>query len=143
MKLGMVFALLTTILAALSISSSPERNSPSNWVKQEQIKVFQDKVLLDIPGVSWTTFADTNSMDPFLDADANALEILPDNPDDINVGDVISYRASSGVVIHRVTKKGYDDEGLYYTVKGDNNTLRDPYKVRYEDVEGVLVAIIY
>ena len=126
-----------------NLLSAPERPSPSNWIKESQIKVYRDRVVLDIKNANWSKFTNTNSMDPFLDEDANAIEILPENPEDIKVGDVISYKTVFGILIHRVIEIGEDKQGIYYIVKGDNNYLRDPFKVRYEDVEGVLVAIIY
>jgi len=123
--------------------SAPERSSPSDWIKEEQIKVYQDKIILNIQNANWSKFTNTNSMDPFLDEDANAIEILPENPQDIKVGDIISYNTVFGILIHRVIEVGEDEAGLYYLVKGDNNIFRDPFKVRYEDLQGVLVAIIY
>ena len=123
--------------------SAQELSSPSDWIKEEQIKVFKDKVILDIPGATWAKFTDTNSMDPFIDEDANAIEIAPANADEIQIGDVISYQTSYGILIHRVIKKGEDEQGFYYYVKGDNNSIRDPFKVRFEDVQGVVVAVVY
>jgi len=82
-------------------------------------------------------------MDPFLDEDSHAIEIKPEDPDEINKGDVISYKTSYGTVIHRIIDKSIDEEGIYYTVKGDNNQLQDPFKIRYDDIKGVVVAIIY
>ncbi|MBU0459580.1 MAG: hypothetical protein KKH52_03440 [Nanoarchaeota archaeon] len=127
----------------LNLLSSPERQSPSNWIKEEQIKVFNDRVILEIPGATWAKFTDTNSMDPFIDEEANAIELKPEDADSINIGDVISYETAYGVLIHRVIEKGVDSSGMYYYVKGDNNTLRDPFKVRFEDVKGVVVAVVY
>ena len=126
-----------------SILGGQELSSPSDWVKEEQIKVFKDKVILEIPGATWARFTDTNSMDPFIDETSNAIELKPQNPAEINVGDVISYQTSYGVLIHRVIEKGEDEQGYYYLVKGDNNTVRDPFKVRFDDVKGVVVAVIY
>jgi len=145
--------IISTLLLAVSVISltnsqvnsfkSPEINSPSDWISEEQISVFNDKVILDINKATWAKFTNTNSMDPFIDENSNAIEILPDNPKDINVGDVISYQSKQGTIIHRVINRGQDAEGIYYIVKGDNNTFSDPYKVRYENVKGVVVAVIY
>ena len=120
-----------------------EISSPSDWILEENISVYPDKVVINIENPTWARFTDTNSMDPFFDAESNAIEILPADPHLIKVGDIIAYQTSLGTVIHRVVEKGHDEEGLYYQVKGDNNTLADPLKVRYSDVRGVVVAIIY
>ncbi|MEW5896408.1 MAG: signal peptidase I [Nanoarchaeota archaeon] len=120
-----------------------ELQSPGDWIKEEQIKVYKDRVVIDINDASWAGFTDTNSMDPFIDKNTNAIEISPKDPQSINVGDVISYQTEKGVIIHRVIDKGRDKLGVYYLVKGDNNNFSDPFKVRFENVKGVVVAVIY
>jgi|SRR3989344_3902087 len=149
--IGLSILILLSIIAIsfsdkqipINFLGGTERSSPSNWVKEEQIKVFKDQVILDIPGATWAKFTDTNSMDPFIDENSNAIEIHPVNPDSIQIGDVISYQTSYGILIHRVIEKNEDENGFYYLVKGDNNTIRDPFQVRYEDVKGVVVAVVY
>ena len=147
---GIAVLLILVLLSLTGFSTVPtiilgggENASPSDWVKPEQINVYQDKVILAIPHAFWASFTNTNSMDPFLDEDAHAIEVLPESPDKINVGDVIAYRAKDGVIIHRVIAQGEDAEGAYYVVKGDNNRFGDPLKVRFEDVQGVVVAVVY
>ncbi|MBU1111616.1 MAG: signal peptidase I [Nanoarchaeota archaeon] len=127
----------------LNFWGGAEIASPSDWVSEDQIKVYDDTVILQLTGATWAKFTDTNSMDPFLDDGANAIEIMPDSAEDIQVGDIISYQTDSGIIIHRVIEVGEDNDGIYYTVQGDNNSFADPVKVRYSDVVGVLVAIIY
>lgn len=149
-----IFSLLLITLSAgvislvdkqfpLSLFDTKELASPSDWIKEEQIKVYNNKVVIEIQNSTWASFTNTNSMDPFLDEDAHAIEIKPQDPNEINKGDVISYKTSYGTVIHRIISKGIDEEGIYYLVKGDNNQIQDPFKVRYEDVKGVVVAIVY
>jgi hypothetical protein len=153
LKLFLVIAFLVVLLVAtlslaekqvpLSLLGGKELFSPSDWIKEEQIKVYQDKVVLEIDNPLWATFTNTNSMDPFIDESSHAIEISPESADSINVGDVISYNSKIGVVIHRVIDKGKDEQGIYYIVKGDNNNFKDPFKVRFSDVVGVVVAVIY
>lgn len=123
--------------------SSSEIMSPNDHISEEQIKVYDDRVVLDVDDPVWSSFTDTNSMDPLLDAGANGIEIKPQSPNDIHVGDVISYKSGNGVVIHRVIEIGSDEEGIFYVVKGDNNPIPDKEKVRFEDVQGILVAVVY
>jgi uncharacterized protein (UPF0248 family) len=49
----------------------------------------------------------------------------------------------SGTIIHRVVKIGQDSEGWYAILKGDNLSQEDPEKVRFDQVQRVVVAIIY
>lgn len=129
--------------------AAPEKASPNDWVREEQIKVYKDRVILEIPNALWAGFTDTNSMDPFLDERSNAIEIKPSSPEEVKVGDVIAYNiddslyGGQGTLIHRVVEKGIDREGVYYKVKGDNSTIADPFKVRFEQIEGVVVAVVY
>jgi len=126
-----------------TITSGKEKPSPSDWVKSEQIRIYDNRIVIEIPNAVYAEFADTNSMDPVLDAGTNGIEIKPESPDDIQVGDIIAYRADVGVIIHRVVEKGIDSEGIYFITKGDNNRQADPQKIRFEQVERVLVALIY
>ncbi|MGM5481635.1 MAG: hypothetical protein ACQESE_04470 [Nanobdellota archaeon] len=125
--------------------SGLDRTSPGDHIKEHQIRVYDDRVELAVAGVQWARFEDTNSMDPFLDKNANALQFVPESPDIISEGDIISYRKHEGEnrIIHRVVHKGMDENGVYFIVKGDNNPVSDPGKVRFDQVERVLFAVIY
>ena len=125
--------------------SSPEIDSPGDHIKEEQIHVYNDRVVIDVAGATWASFSDTNSMDPFLDERSNSIEIKPDAPESIKEGDIISYYSSitGDLLVHRVISVDIDDSGVYYILKGDNNNIRDPEKVRFNQVHGVLVGIIY
>lgn len=124
---------------------SPELRSPSDHISESRIHVLDDKVVLDIKGAQWASFTDTNSMDPLIDKGANSIEIKPNGDDEINIGDIISFRTEfdDGIIIHRVVGIGEDAEGKYYLTKGDNNPTIDPGKVRFKDVNGLVVGVIY
>lgn len=126
-------------------NSKKDKSSPSDWIKESQIKVYDDKVVIEIEGAQWARFTDTKSMDPMLDSSANAIEIVPKTAASIKVGDIISFNTeyTDGTIIHRVIEKGTDEDGIYFITKGDNNANADPGKVRFSQVQRVLVAIIY
>ncbi|NJL44157.1 MAG: hypothetical protein HC945_02475 [Nitrosarchaeum sp.] len=140
---------ITQQLVRLPSQGITERPSPSDWIAEERIKVSPTKVEIDLTGlqrpIQWATFTDTNSMDPVIDAGANAIEFVPRNEDDIGQGDIVSYLSAyaQGPVIHRVVEKGTDEEGTYYILKGDNNPQPDPGKVRFSQIQRVVLAIIY
>ena len=130
----------------LGFEVAPERTSPQDWVSEDRIKVWSNKVEIDtrgMPGVGWAKFTDTNSMDPLLDSESNAIEIEPTSPDQLKVGDIISYDSPYGSIIHRIKAIGNDKKGWYAITQGDNITQPDPDKVRWEQVRRVVVAIIY
>ena len=120
-------------------------STPSDRVSEDQIKVYSDKVVLDLKGASWSTFTPTHSMEPMISEKANGIELKPKSPDELKVGDIISYKSdfADGIIIHRIIESGFDDNGWYAIVKGDNNSEPDPGKVRFEQINGVLVGVIY
>jgi len=126
-------------------SEPPERDSPYDHIKESQIHVTDSGVTIDIQGAEWAKFTDTNSMDPVLDEWANAIEFIPTSPDQIHVGDIVSYYSeiADTTIIHRVVEYGEDAEGPYWIFKGDNIPIRDPEQVRFEQIRRVVVAIIY
>ena len=148
--LGLVFndaySELSSLERPLSLfQDGIEKNSPGDWIKEDQIKVYNDKVIINLKDAEWASFTNTNSMDPVLDEKTNAIEIIPKSSGNIHVGDIISYKSdyADGTIIHRVIKIGSDEEGWYCIVKGDNNQSPDPGKIRFNQIKRVLVAIIY
>jgi signal peptidase I len=120
-----------------------ERDSPQDRISEDNILVYSDRVIIRIKDPQWASFADTNSMDPIIDAGANAIEIVPKTMADIQVGDIVSYKDGDSIVIHRVIEKKQDEQGEYLVMKGDNNPIADPGKVRFNQVQRVVVGIIY
>jgi len=124
--------------------SLPERASPFDRVKEDQIEVYGDKIVINLKDAEWAKFTDTNSMDPVIDTGANAIEVKPTSEKDIYVGDIISYDDGNGnVIIHRVIETGTDNSGWYAITKGDNAPEADLGKVRFSQVERVVTVIIY
>ncbi|OGM02715.1 signal peptidase I [Candidatus Woesearchaeota archaeon RBG_13_36_6] len=128
-----------------SFFSYKEKLTPQDRIKEEQIKVYENMVVIDLENASWAKFVSTGSMIPTLSEDANAIELTPSSPKEIYVGDIISYVSPDGedIIIHRVVEIGEDEQGWYAITKGDNNQLNDPFKVRFEQIERVLIGIIY
>jgi len=121
------------------------QKGPVDRIKENQIQVFNDKVVIYLHNAEWASFTPTGSMEPVLNEYANAIQIIPKSEKDINVGDIISYESeyAEGIIIHRVVEVGYDKEGWYCIAKGDNNPKKDPGKIRFPQIKRVLVAIIY
>lgn len=133
-------------IQTLPINPSPdEKNSPFDWIKEDQIHVYNDKIIIDLKDAEWATFTDTNSMDPIIDYGANAIEIVPKNESYIHLGDIVSYKSdyASGTIIHRVIEINQDEEGWYCRTKGDNNPDIDPGKIRFSQIQRLVVAVIY
>ena len=125
--------------------SGVERLSPPDHIKEENIHVYSDRVVIDIENPEWATFTSTKSMDPIIDVGANSIQIVPQNKSIVGVGDIASYESvyATGTIIHRIVHIGEDELGTYYYLKGDNNILKDPGKVRFNQIRRITVGIIY
>ncbi len=121
------------------------RNTPSDHIKESQIEVYKDRVIIDVQNAIWAKFTPTHSMDPVLSEKANAIEIVPKSKEEVNVGDIVAYKSeyADGIIIHRVINKAEDENGVYFTIKGDNNPEADPGKIRFSQIQSVVVGIIY
>lgn len=120
-----------------------EKPSPGNWVKENQIVIYPDRVVIFVANASMSRYANTNSMLPFFDETANGIEIEPKSPSDINVGDIIAYEQGGNLIVHRVVKIGSDEQGWFCIAKGDNSPVQDVMKIRFKDIKYVTIAIIY
>ena len=122
-----------------------ERISPFDRIKESQIIVDDNKVVVELKNPKLASFLNTNSMDPILDETANAIETVPESEDDIKIGDIISYysKEKNITLVHRVIDIGNDNNGKYFVLKGDNNIHPDQEKVRFEDIQRLIVMIIY
>lgn len=121
------------------------KTSPFDRIKEDQIHVLNNNVVIDVKDAQWATFTDTHSMEPVLSKGSNAIEIAPQDESYINVGDIVSYRSeyADGVIIHRVIAVGQDSNGWYAIMKGDNNPEPDPGRIRFSQIKRLVVAIIY
>jgi hypothetical protein len=124
-------------------SESPTGMMPFDRIQKEQIEVYSDRAIIDVRGLLWANFSTTGSMLPVLGPSAHALQIIPKSAGEIQVGDIVSYRIDSRVIIHRVIKKGADENGDYFITKGDNNAEQDPFPVRFSQIDRVVVGILY
>ena len=116
--------------------------APSDKISERDIVILEDMIILKIPNSTLSTYAPTGSMRPLFDEGANGIRVVPSGPEDVEVGDIVSYRSNGDLIVHRVVRKGVDSEGLYFVLKGDNNTLADE-RVRFEDIEYITVGVIW
>ena len=70
-------------------------------------------------------------------------QVIPENQEELQEGDIISFETDYGTIIHRIIKIDYDKEGWYAITKGDNSPVNDSEKVRFTQIKRVVVAIIY
>ena len=117
--------------------------SPSDRINMDNVQVFSDRAIIDMDDLIFAKIKDTHSMEPVLNSGSISLELPPDVPSNIKVGDIISFEQEGKVIIHRVVLVGEDPEGWFAATKGDNNEEPDPSKVRFDSVKGIVVGILY
>ncbi len=117
-------------------------DAPFDFIKQDQIQIYEDKIVINVEGASMSRYAPTGSMKPVLDEGANGIRVKPKSEDNIHVGDIITFKQGSHLIVHRVVDKGIDQEGIYFVTKGDNNSVVDG-KIRFLDIEYITVAMIW
>jgi hypothetical protein len=122
-----------------------DKPSPHDWISMENIRVYDNQVVISLPHPEWAMYLNTKSMDPVIDATANTIQLVPKKEADIHLGDIVAYESTyhEGVITHRVIELGSDEGGWYAILKGDNNPKQDPGKIRFEQIKRIVVAIIY
>jgi hypothetical protein len=119
-----------------------EINSPFDFIKEEHISIQEKGILININNTTISKYSNSNSMIPVLNSNSTGISIKPESEGDIHIGDIICFYLDEEFITHRVVEKGIDDIGVYFVTKGDNNLMRDK-KIRFEDIDSILVAILY
>ena len=122
-----------------------EKEGPGDRIKDSDVQVFNNNIRIDIKNAKSRKFIDSNSMDPLIDEGTTTLEIKPKFASDIKVGDIIAYDVDGYdfAFVHRVVEIGKDNDGVYFITKGDNFYKEDPNKLRFSDIKGIVVGILY
>lgn len=136
-------ALIYPVLSFTTLAKSREVDSPSDFLKDDDILILNSNVILNVKNAFLTKFADTNSMDPVLDENSNGIEVPYTEDMVLNVGDIISFDYDGLTRIHRIVSIQKDDEGVYYLTQGDNAKNIDALKVRSSQIKGKLIGVIY
>lgn len=160
----MIFALLLTIgliagwllnetyyysnIKQVPLGSNGDINvvkSPHDIVKDSEIEIQKDKVIIYKNGITGAVFLDTKSMEPSFGHGSTGLDIKVDNEEDIKIGDVVVYKPEWNenlLIPHRVIGISSNDDGSkIFHVKGDND--RAVEKVTFDQIKYLQIGIIY
>jgi len=143
LNLGFIFFILGSGgISGFSVFGNPEIKGPSDFIKEDQISFESGKIIINLDNVMLSRYVDSESMLPILGKDATGIEIKPESAGQINIGDIVCFFRDDKLIVHRVVEKGIDGEGIYFITKGDNNNEPDD-KIRFLDIDSVLVGILY
>lgn len=141
-----------------------ERPSPGDIVPLSSIYRIDNNIVIDLarlniplktpPEHFIPNIPDTGSMDCTFDTEHNNILIAGADREDhamlidrLIVGDIAVYSFDSlNLVIHRIVKKGIDEEGRYFKFQGDNpitNPKPDPKRVRDKHILWISIGTIY
>ena len=140
--LALNFSFSSSLEHPLSFFSTSELRAPSDFIKEEDISIYKDRIVIELDNASISKYAPTGSMLPLFDKDSNGIRLAPKSEDDINLGDIITFEKDSNLIVHRVIEKNQDSEGVYFITKGDNNDYTDE-KIRFKDIKYITIGILY
>lgn len=138
----MVYGLENPFSNFTSLNLLSSNDAPSDFIKENQIETYSDKIVINIQDASISEYSPSGSMKPVLDENSNGIRIKPKSEQDINIGDIITFKQDNLLIVHRVIEKGNDKEGIYFIMKGDNNTLTDG-KIRFKDIKYKTIGVIW
>ena len=157
------WAILGFLIAILSVISLIDNShiKESNCVKEQkiepvkkiirteapfprmkgQVSVYDDKMCINGTFKTHNTLG-TGSMSPVWLKHHTLVTIKP-TKSNVYIGDIITFHERNTTISHRIIDIKNDEEGRYYVTKGDNNKKKDNFKIRFENITGIAVGIIY
>lgn len=122
-------------------------STPSFWETKIYIQRYGENQNNSIGKIFFRDSSDTGSMEPTMFGGNKLIVLKILNKDLIEPGDIIGFRAENRTIVHRVITKDYEWNGTAYTpffrTKGDHCMEMDPWKVKPDDIEGVVVGVLY
>lgn len=142
-SIAAVFFIALIILLYLSNGVSSSGNSfITDDSLGKNVEIYPDRIVIKIENASIGRYAPTGSMLPTLNENTIGIKVVPMSEDDINAGDIVTFRKDGILIIHRVIEKGKDKNGTYFITKGDNNFFNDG-KIRFDEIEYKTIMLIY
>ncbi len=91
---------------------------------------------------------DTHSMLPILNKDTSIILYLNFTEEDIQIGDIIIYEIPIGTnsvrgYMHRVVEINEINQTFFYIARGDNLQVDDFWNIKYDEIFGVVVGVLY
>lgn len=129
-------------ISGFFLFESRDSFAPSDFFNSNDIVASDMNVVLDVENPILVNFENSGSMIPVFSESATGVFVKPTSSEGINVGDIVFFKQDNVEIVHRVVEVGEDSYGGYFITKGDANNFDDG-KVMFENVEGILVAIIY
>lgn len=131
-------------ISGFSIFENDKIQGPYDFIKNSDITLVDGKLIIDVHDkkIVLSNYIDSESMEPLINKYSTGIGIKISSAEQINVGDIITFRQNGVLIVHRIIEKGFDEKGMYFITKGDNNNFDDG-KIRFEQIESVLIGMVY
>ncbi len=139
--LGLLISNFKIITTGRVVDNIGQIKMPSDYLKDNDFLVYDDKIILKIENAKISDY-ESSSMEPFLGKGVNGIVIIPKNENELEIGDIITYKKDEKLIVHRIIDKGKDENGMFFITRGDNSNTIDG-KIRFERIEHKLVGILY
>lgn len=135
------FSLHVPLSAGTRLATTDATVESTQRIPFDAYKVYPDNLQINYPGLKYAKVS-SDSMAPLITHDSVVFEKAPESPDDIHIGDVISFYEPSvdGIVLHMVIDIVQSDTTTHYQTKGVANAEADPWLVPYSNVKGIMVG---
>ena len=149
--IAVLFTIVGFYLALMSITEfnnsglQHTKLAPYPVINESQITLTDNSICIEIPNAEIGRYAATGSMKPTLDENSIGIRIKITNESQVHIGDIVSYQHENDTIIHRVIGISQDPNGIYFTMKGDNNLMSISYenKVRFKDLKYLTVGMLW
>ena len=141
--LGTLSLILLSLASLGFATTDKETPYPQDRINPDQISVQNNQFAVkNLTNLRFVKLKNAYSMYPVLAEGSHVIETTDFTKDSLKLGDIVSFQDTDNLIIHRILEVGNDEQGWYVITKGDNNDLDDG-KVRFDQLKGVVVAIIY
>lgn len=143
LQIGIIVFLFLLIALSFFLGYSIDKSvdyAPSLQINKNQLYEQSFVDFLSMNKLSISDVTGTGSMKPCISRTSIIIYRNDFTEDNLKIGDIVYDTFHK--VLHRIVKIGQDEKGKYYIVQGDNNEIYDG-KIRFSDIKGVVVGIIY
>lgn len=139
--LGLVLSPFVPVHAEQRTALSDVSVDSVQRVPFDAVRVYSNEVRINVPGLRYAQVT-SNSMAPIITDKSVVFEKPVNSPNEIVVGDVISFYEPSedSVILHAVIEVMNVDGHMHYRTQGVANMWPDPWLVPFENVKGIMVG---
>ncbi len=135
LSLVVIGCLILGALLGIYLTQKPELE-PSHWVEDP-------RMTLNYPD-TMSVFIEGGSMKPCINDGGTVVSSKNFEIDNLQEGDILQFKSKDEFVVHRIIEIHKDESGdTYFITQGDNNNYKDSKRIYKEDINSVIIGVIY